>query len=155
MTARIQQPSSRKRRAPFSQEDFQDTRNSPSPRLTQLPLQQSNQSSNNLPIYNGEPSVGGTPYGYNNNMSTNTPASPSTQILARRQHDNQMRTMSALNSNNAVDFQGQTEYGQATRPSEDQWQAPYNDLDQRAAIAQRDALSKRKQIPPFVQKLSR
>lgn len=31
----------------------------------------------------------------------------------------------------------------------------YDDLDQRAIVAQRDAQSKRKQIPPFVQKLSR
>ena len=36
-----------------------------------------------------------------------------------------------------------------------QGQGQYNDLDRRALLAQRDAQGKRKQIPPFVQKLSR
>lgn len=35
------------------------------------------------------------------------------------------------------------------------WPVQYDDLDQRAEIAKRDAQSKRKQIPPFIQKLSR
>ena len=35
------------------------------------------------------------------------------------------------------------------------WSAPHDDLDQRALAAKSDAESKRKQIPPFVQKLSR
>ena len=38
--------------------------------------------------------------------------------------------------------------------SQNGW-APVDDLDQRADAAKRDAESKRKQIPPFIQKLSR
>lgn len=38
---------------------------------------------------------------------------------------------------------------------QDGWQASYDDLDQRAELAKRDAQGKRKQIPPFIQKLSR
>lgn len=40
-------------------------------------------------------------------------------------------------------------------PSADGWPMQYDDLDQRAIIAKRDAQAKRKQIPPFIQKLSR
>lgn len=35
------------------------------------------------------------------------------------------------------------------------WRNNSDDLDQKALAAQRDAQAKRKQIPPFVQKLSR
>jgi heat shock transcription factor len=42
-------------------------------------------------------------------------------------------------------------------PTQQQWETVDDDeeLDQKAAIAKKDAQSKRKQIPPFVQKLSR
>jgi heat shock transcription factor len=42
-------------------------------------------------------------------------------------------------------------------PTQQQWEAVDDDeeLEQKAAIAKKDAQSKRKQIPPFVQKLSR
>lgn len=46
------------------------------------------------------------------------------------------------------------DYG-AQIPAENSWASQYDDLDQRALIAQRDAEAKRKSIPPFVQKLSR
>lgn len=48
------------------------------------------------------------------------------------------------------------EFGGAQPPVEQPWQeeVPTNDLDHRALLAQRDAQSKRKQIPPFIQKLS-
>lgn len=35
------------------------------------------------------------------------------------------------------------------------WRNEGDDLDQKALVAKRDAQAKRKQIPPFVQKLSR
>ena len=44
---------------------------------------------------------------------------------------------------------------QAQVPLSDGWQTSYDDLDQRAEVAKRDAQAKRKQIPPFIQKLSR
>jgi heat shock transcription factor len=42
-------------------------------------------------------------------------------------------------------------------PTQQQWETVDDDeeLDQKAAIAKKDAQTKRKQIPPFVQKLSR
>jgi heat shock transcription factor len=42
-------------------------------------------------------------------------------------------------------------------PTQQQWETVDDDeeLEQKAAIAKKDAQSKRKQIPPFVQKLSR
>jgi heat shock transcription factor len=42
-------------------------------------------------------------------------------------------------------------------PTQQQWEAVDDDeeLEQKAAIAKKDAQTKRKQIPPFVQKLSR
>ena len=43
----------------------------------------------------------------------------------------------------------------ASVPNENDWPMQYDDLDQKALIAKKDAESKRKQIPPFVQKLSR
>ena len=39
--------------------------------------------------------------------------------------------------------------------NEDAWMGNADDLEQRAMIAKREAQAKRKQIPPFVQKLSR
>lgn len=155
MTAKIQQAGSRKRRAPFSQDKFQDTRNSPSPDLAQIPLQQPDQVLNNAVNYGDYPNSGGMSYGYNGNMPINIPASPSSQALTRMQPDSQLRTMTAYTNNNTVDYQGRTDQGQMPAPTDDQWQAPYDDLNQRATVAQRDAHSKRKQIPPFIQKLSR
>ncbi len=43
----------------------------------------------------------------------------------------------------------------AQTPTQEGWPVQYDELDQRANMAKRDAQSKRKQIPPFIQKLSR
>ena len=45
--------------------------------------------------------------------------------------------------------------GTSDMQSGDGWQMQYDDLDQKALLAKKDAEAKRKQIPPFVQKLSR
>jgi heat shock transcription factor len=42
-----------------------------------------------------------------------------------------------------------------TDPVDGSWTEKDEDLEQKAQLAKRDAMSKRKQIPPFVQKLAR
>ena len=41
------------------------------------------------------------------------------------------------------------------QPPVDSWMDEHDDLNRRAEIAKRETQAKRKQIPPFVQKLSR
>ena len=90
---------------------------------------------------------------YNSNIPNNLPASPLGNQVVRRQPDNQIVPM--MNYNN-TDYPLGTEYGGLQQSTEDGWQAAqYDDLDQKALIAKRDAQAKRKQIPPFIQKLSR
>ena len=43
----------------------------------------------------------------------------------------------------------------SAQPSAEQWVAENDDLERRAEVAKRETQAKRKQIPPFVQKLSR
>ena len=45
--------------------------------------------------------------------------------------------------------------GSLHQPSEASWMNDDDDLEQRAMVAKRESQAKRKQIPPFVQKLSR
>lgn len=153
MTAKIQQVGSRKRR--YNEDKFEDIRDSPQPNLVHLPHQQSQLMSNNPPGYSPPSNDGGDIFGYNGNLPTNTPVPQSNQALTRRQPNNQMTT-AAYHSNNDIDYPPMPmDYDTTPVPPGDRWQAPSDDLEQRALVAQRDAVSKRKQIPPFVQKLSR
>ncbi|KAK4695580.1 hypothetical protein P7C71_g2196, partial [Lecanoromycetidae sp. Uapishka_2] len=153
MTAKLQQPGSRKRR--YNQDKLEDLRSSSSPNLVQLALQQSQQMTNNVANYGQHNNNGGAMYGYNGNLPPNTPASPSNHALTKRQPDNQMTT-AAYNDNSDMDYHPiPMDYDALSKPISDRWQTPSDDLEQRALVAKRDTLSKRKQIPPFVQKLSR
>lgn len=82
-----------------------------------------------------------------------TPAPPAANPLARRQAQNRLVTRNrgyeqapALYAENAPGGGGE---------SAGAWGESLDELYQRALAAKREAQSKRKQIPPFVQKLSR
>lgn len=80
------------------------------------------------------------------------PAAPNNNQVARRQGQNQLVTR------NRGYEQPPTVYAENTPGSGGEssaWGESLEQLRQRALDAQRDAQSKRKQIPPFVQKLSR
>lgn len=80
------------------------------------------------------------------------PAAPTNNQVARRQGQNQLVTR------NRGYEQAPTVYAEDTSGTGGEssaWGESLEQLHKRAADAQRDAQSKRKQIPPFVQKLSR
>ena len=74
------------------------------------------------------------------------------QQVARRPQGNNQNLVQAQ-------YEGTAAHGQWAANGEQtpqgDWSVQYNDLDQQADVAKRDAQAKRKQIPPFIQKLSR
>ncbi|KAI9814052.1 MAG: stress-responsive transcription factor hsf1 [Pycnora praestabilis] len=79
------------------------------------------------------------------------PSSPSNQ-LARRSTNHQLVARGRVfNSNNNVSW---TDAGDMAQQQGNGWTYNDDELEQRALIAKREAATKRKQIPPFVQKLS-
>lgn len=92
-------------------------------------------------------------HGMNQSQSMATPTSPSKQI-ARRPGSQQMVSRTTFNNvgNDAWPIISEDNLPQ---PSEQSWLNNNDDLEQRAQIARRETQAKRKQIPPFVQKLSR
>lgn len=153
MTAKLQQAGSRKRR--YNQDKFEDIRNSPSPNLVHLPHQQPQQVSNNPPIYSQSNKATLAMYDYSGSTRADTSVTPSNQVLTKRQPNNQIAT-ATYNNSNEMDYNPiPMEYDTLSKPISNRRQAPADDLEQRALAAQRDTISKRKQIPPFVQKLSR
>lgn len=86
--------------------------------------------------------------------SAQTPVPNGSTDLVRTQANNQVVPV-----NFGYPLQG-TELGSLSQPVDNQWQGQSHggkssdDLDHRADLARRDAQTKRKQIPPFVQKLS-
>jgi len=100
------------------------------------------------------PDENGTPYYSNQAMQSQERSENPTTDLVRTQPGTQV-----LSVNYGYPGTG-PEYGGLPQSAESQWQGQghgegrYDDLDHRALLAQRDAQAKRKQIPPFVQKLS-
>lgn len=96
----------------------------------------------------------GTPYYSNQEMQSQNHSENQSTDLVRTQPGNQV-----LSVNYGYPVTG-PEYGSPPPTAENQWQGHghgqdrYDDLDHRALLAQRMAQTKRKQIPPFVQKLS-
>ena len=145
-------------------EHFQDfanhNRNSSPPRMMESPSQmrmQPPQMPTGLPEYtdssnNYTGGLYGSPY-YNPSQ----PQPPSGNLgteLVRTQQSNQIVPMPNYNDGYNIvrpDLSGPQPHVE----NGFQGQGQYDDLDQRASLAQSDAQSKRKQIPPFVQKLSR
>ena len=156
--SRMSQGGSRKRPAPGASplgheklRDMKDVQYSMAP-----PDFTQQTSSNTLPNYE-DPTNYGTPnltsYLHNSNIPNNLPASPLGNQIARRQPDNQIVPMMSYNNS---DYPLETDYRGLQQSTEDTWPAAqYDDLDQKALTAKRDAQAKRKQIPPFIQKLSR
>ena len=91
---------------------------------------------------------------YNANTQLQTaPASGSNQ-LARRPLAQQL--VSRGNYNNSGNETWPLVADESMQPTnEDAWMNNLDDLEQRAMMAKRETQAKRKQIPPFVQKLSR
>ena len=156
--SRMSQGSSRKRPAPGASplgheklRDIKDVQYSMAP-----PEFTQQTPSNTLPNYEDPTNYGTanlTSYLHNSNMPNNLPASSLGNQVVRRQPDNQIVPMMSYNNS---DYPLGTDYGGLQQSTEDGWPAAqYDDLDQKALIAKRDAQAKRKQIPPFIQKLSR
>lgn len=156
--SRMSQGGSRKRPAPGSsplghekRQDVKDVQYSMAP-----PEFTQQTPSNTLPNYDDPTNYSTanlTSYLHNNNIPNNLPASPLGNQVVRRQPDNQIVPMMSYNNN---DYPLGADYGGLQQSTEDVWPAAqYDDLDQKAVVAKRDAQAKRKQIPPFIQKLSR
>ena len=93
----------------------------------------------------------------NNGMSTTQQTdmqfTPSAHMLTRRPLNQNLVAQNYANAGNGS--WNAAENGGGSVPAGDTWPAQYDELDQRAEMAKRDSQSKRKQIPPFIQKLSR
>jgi len=104
------------------------------------------------PTSNYSPGLYGSPY--YNPPQTQKPAENLGTELVRAQTSNQIVPIA-----NYTDGYPMTrpEFGGPPPPPENRYQGQGDpdDLDHRALLAQQDAQAKRKQIPPFVQKLSR
>lgn len=90
---------------------------------------------------------------YSSNQDTPASTASASNQLARRQPSNQNQQ---LVSRNRGYEQSPTSVPESNNPGESGgWGESLDELYQRALVAKRDAQAKRKQIPPFVQKLSR
>lgn len=88
-----------------------------------------------------------------NNQQAGSPLITSNQV-ARRAANQHLVSRGTYNSGGDDPWPILSE--DALQQSQDPtWLNPTDDLEQKAQVARRDAQSKRKQIPPFVQKLSR
>lgn len=115
--------------------------------------------------WNQQPSTGATPnypdptgnYGsnlYNGSAQTHAASVPGANQLARRALGQQL--VPRANYSNAPNESWPLVADEGTQQAnEDAWMNNIDDLEQRAMIAKREMQAKRKQIPPFVQKLSR
>jgi heat shock transcription factor len=98
-------------------------------------------------VYYPPPSVPQAPTGQAAGFGPSAAAPPSNQLVRRSTNHQVARTPQRNQWNNFSNS--------AERVWEDMEHEEEQDLDQKAAIAKKDAQAKRKQIPPFVQKLSR
>lgn len=134
--------------------------NTPSQLSSEQYLQWQQQNLGTPPPGNADQSNNYGPYMYNgmnlyNGMSqpSSTPNPASTQIT-RRPTSQQLVSRTNYTDSGNESWPIVTEDG-LSKPSEQPWLNPNDDLDQKAQFARRDTQAKRKQIPPFVQKLSR
>lgn len=167
MVAAMRQGGKRKRTA--SQDQVQEVKNAhlntyPQPMTQNIPypvpnnLQDSNYAFDFTNNYTDptDNDLGRNDITFNNNqeLASRSQADNPTTDLIRTQSNNQVVPVSYGHQGARADFVP------LPQPSENQWQGKsqvdsrFDDLDHRALLAQRDAQAKRKQIPPFVQKLS-
>ena len=91
---------------------------------------------------------------YNGIHQVQAPPSTASNQLARRPVSQHLAQRAPYNNNGDDGWPIISEGGM--QPPQDQaWLNSNDDLEQKAQIARRDTQAKRKQIPPFVQKLSR
>ena len=138
-------------------------RNSSSPTMMENPSQLHMQSPqmpfNGVPDYTDPANIYATgfnapPY-YNGHPQRQPPGNLGNELV-QAQSSNQMVPMPNFADGYPLarpDFRGPPPVSE--NELQGQTQAPYDDLDHRALLAQRDSQTKRKQIPPFIQKLSR
>ena len=88
-----------------------------------------------------------------NNAASSTPILPASNQLARRQPINQASV--SRNRGYELPSTNEAEAGHSGNQNAPGWGESLVRLYERAAVAKKDAQEKRKQIPPFVQKLSR
>lgn len=118
-------------------------------------LQWGQNSSSNANVIN-QPSSYPDPAAYNpaafaSNQDLSAPAAaPATSQLARRPTPNQL-----ISRNRGYEQAPVPTTDNTGGPGEGGWGESLGELYRRASIAKREAQAKRKQIPPFVQKLSR
>lgn len=88
-----------------------------------------------------------------------SPAPPNSSNQLVRRNTNQQLAQRTPQRNQWSNFNNNTNNDTSLQNSDRVWENMEEedepDLDQKAAIAKKDAQAKRKQIPPFVQKLSR
>ena len=131
------QTSSRKRPAPGAS-PLSQTQNPSSPTFPRDPQWQPSNTTFQTP-YNAQPQ--------NNLLQPVQQTQPSNQLM-RRLPNHPVVPMNNFGAN------GQWSVPDGQAASANGWTQD-DDLDQRALVAKRDAEEKRKQIPPFIQKLSR
>ena len=110
------------------------------------------QATNSIPNY-PDPTGSFSPKLYNGTVQSPADYNGATKQVVRRPISNMVTRGSSQNVSNGT-WQPSTN-GNVTQVTEKAWQSDGNDLEQRAIAAEREARAKRKQIPPFVQKLSR
>lgn len=154
------QASSRKRPAPGASPLGQNQMQIPMNYTARPPQPPSDQflnwgtdiQSNNLPNY-PDPSANFSPVLYNTMAPQGMPSEASNQ-LARRPVGQHMVARGTYNTGGNEGWDGTMESG-TQQPAEESWNDDDAALAQKALVAEREAKSKRKSIPPFVQKLSR
>jgi heat shock transcription factor len=162
----MSRPNTRKRPAPGS---------TPIPQqpAIQQPVQQSNTSSLNdqqylqwdqAPIGSGvdygDPNAMFDPTLYNalaNPSQRSLNSQPSSNQIARRPAGQQLvaNTLEPYGDTGETDWMGYNDNGQPEVQPGEEWMNDEEEVERRAQIAKRDAQTKRKQIPPFIQKLKR
>ena len=89
-------------------------------------------------------------------QSTNSVPSSTNQLTRRPMSQIVTRARQQDNTNNMWHEGTSSSNGNSMpQPVDSAWSDDLEDLERRAAVAQKEAQGKRKQIPPFVQKLNR
>lgn len=91
---------------------------------------------------------------YNGSVQQDTPSNTASTQIARRAGNHHVVPRRAYN-NGADESWSLVSEDTVPQSQDSAWLNTADDLEQKAQIARRDTQAKRKQIPPFVQKLSR
>ena len=149
----MSQVRTRKRAAPGASPMPQTQQQAPNTsNFTQDPsLGWQSQDTSNTP-YSDPKIYGGQVQNTYSQMSPMKPSQTTNQLTRRPPNQPVIPIQNYANVGNAPWQVGEVA---ADTQSGDGWSMQYDDLDQKALVAKTEAEGKRKQIPPFVQKLSR